>query len=161
MTDSETPYPARKRLNHEVPFGVDAASAFFFVTVCATERDAAPFVPLAEQILDSVRFRQSAGIWFVSLFLVMPDHAHMLVHVPPHVSLADVIGNWKHYLAHRHGLSFQRDFFETRIRDDAHYAEKWDYIVRNPVARGLVATPREWPHVIAFDRATGLERPHR
>jgi len=96
----------------------------------------------------------------------MPDHLHCLVHIPNTAvagrhALPDVVANFKHLLSARYGLAFQRDFFDTRIRDDAHYAEKWNYIVRNPVVRGLAATPREWPHGVAFDRETGEERSHR
>ena len=69
--------------------------------------------------------------------------------------------DFKAYLSKAHHIGFQRNFFDTRIRDAAHYAEKWKYICLNPVARGLVSTPREWPHSLAFDRETGAERPHR
>ena len=92
---------------------------------------------------------------------IMPDHIHMLVHVPPTSQLSDVIGHWKSYLATQKGIRFQVNFFDTRIRDTAHYAEKWNYICQNPVARGLVEAPREWKYVIAFDPATGEEREHR
>ena len=115
----------------------------------------------ADVILDAARFYQNNAKWFLHLFLVMPDHIHMLVHVPPTSQLSSVIGHWKSYLTTQNGIRFQANFFDTRIRDDAHYAEKWNYICRNPVARGLVGTPSEWKHVIAFDPATGEEREHR
>ena len=82
-------------------------------------------------------------------------------HDAPRPTIAHTIDMWKRYLARTHNIHFQRDFFDTRIRDSAHFAEKWNYICRNPVAKGLVATPCEWPHSLAFDPATGLERPHR
>ena len=82
-------------------------------------------------------------------------------HDTPRPTIAHTIDMWKRYLTRTHDIHFQRDFFDTRIRDAAHFAEKWNYICRNPVAKGLVATPRDWPHSIAFDPASGLERPHR
>ena len=124
----------------------------------------------ASVILDAVRHYQRIGKWFVTLFLIMPDHIHMLVHVAmaraaedvgPYLRLSKTIGDFKAYLSKAHHIGFQRNFFDTRIRDAAHYAEKWKYICLNPVARGLVSTPREWPHSLAFDRETGAERPHR
>ena len=115
----------------------------------------------AEAILESARHYQQTGKWFLYILLIMPDHIHMLVHVPASTQLPKVIANWKHYLSHTVGINFQRDFFDTRIRDQTHFAEKWTYICKNPVARGLVATAREWPYSIAFDRSTGKERPHR
>ena len=110
--------------------------------------------PPYREILDAARFRQERGDWFLYLFLVMPDHIHMLAHFPPDKDMMAVITDFKRYLSTAHLIRFQRDFFDTRIRDAAHFAEKWDYIVRNPVRRGLCESPREWPHVIAYDPAT-------
>ena len=76
-------------------------------------------------------------------------------------ALPNIIGHWKHYVAEHYGLRFQRDFWDTRLRDAAHYAEKFDYVCRNPVRKGLVATPRDWPYVIAFDRESAEERLHK
>ena len=155
------PLQSRKILDHRGPLFVDVSNAIYFVTIAAKERSGSAFVAQTDAILDSARHYQKLGKWFVYLLLVMPDHLHMLVHVPTVKRLADVIAEWKHFLSRTAQLTFQRDFFDTRIRDKAHYAEKWKYICMNPVTRGLVATPREWPHSIAFDRATGAERPHR
>ena len=170
--------PVRKRLNHHAPYCLPGT--FFFVTICARARGVTDFVENAAMILEAVRHYHVTGKWFVALCLVMPDHLHMLVHVPietveqPGVvggggprpfmgvcGLPKTIGEFKSFLSKTGHLCFQRGFFDTRIRDEAHYAEKWAYIVRNPVARGLSATPREWPHVIAFSRQTGEEIPHR
>ena len=151
--------PVRKTLRHTTPF--PCPDAFYFVTICAAQRGTSTLTDNAAAILDAARHRQSLGRWFLSLFLVMPDHLHLLVHVPPSVAMSSVIRDFKRYLKKAYGISFQSGYFDTRIRDAAHYAEKWRYIVRNPVVRGLAATPREWPHVIAFDRVTGEERPHR
>jgi len=151
--------PVRKKLNHTPPFKAD--DAFFFVTICAAERGGSVLTDNAAAILEAARHRQMLGKWFLALFLIMPDHLHMLVHVPPTTSLTDVIADFKRYLSTFHKLSFQEGYFDTRIRDAAHYAEKWNYIVSNPVAKRLAKTPREWPHAIAFDRTTGEERPHK
>ena len=72
-------------------------------------------------------------------------------------ALPKVIANFKHLLSARYGLRFQRDFFDTRLRDDVHFAEEYDYILGNPVRKGLCATPEEWPYSIAFSRADGTE----
>jgi len=151
--------PIRKTLNHAPPFRNGAIS--FFVTVCAAERGGCTFVDNSDVVIEAARRRHVDGTWSLSLFLVMPDHFHMLVTESPSVPLARAIADFKRYLATFHGLSFQRGFFDTRIRDDEHYAEKWRYIVNNPVAKGIARTPREWPHVIAFNRDTREEIPHR
>ena len=75
--------------------------------------------------------------------------------------LPRMVGDFKRLLTVRYGLRFQRDFWDTRLRDEAHFAEKFAYICHNPVRKGLCRAAREWPHVIAFDRVTGEERQHK
>ena len=130
--------------------------------VGADHRAARSFEEFATLLLDEARFMHNAGKWFLSLMLVMPDHLHLIVHGPPGGRpLPLVIGDFKRYLTSHFGIRFQRDFFDTRIRDDAHYAEKFRYICNNPVRKGLCVTARNWPHVIAFGHNTGMERQHR
>jgi len=180
--------PVRKQLDHRGPLSIDVSSAWYFITLCAdghqpwtsvggdhryppneVSREAgamrgAPrsFDEIATLILDEARFFHTTGKWFLAIMLIMPDHLHFIVHGPPGGRpLPAIIGDFKRYLTTHFGIAFQADFFDTRLRDAEHFAEKWNYICRNPVARGLVATPRDWPHAIAFDRNTGDERPHR
>ena len=189
----DNPYPTRKRLDHRGPLSIGTTDAVYFITIAAAERGTAELSDKAGTILSAARFYQSTGKWFLHIFLIMPDHIHMLVHVPvlesamgcgvpgghalpsqsatvgrgvpdapqPPRGLAKTIGDFKSFLAKKHGIRFQANFFDTRIRDQAHFAEKWHYICQNPVAKGLVPTAREWPHSIAFDPTTGRERPHR
>ena len=152
------------------------------------------FDDIADVILKHAREYHQMGKWKISLFLVMPDHLHFIVHVPnvgggvrgapalpggesgvrgaPALpggecgvrgasALPRVVSNWKHWLTAKFGIAFQGNFWDTRLRDEAHYAEKFRYICNNPVRKGLCATAREWPHVIAFDRQSGEERAHR
>jgi len=131
-------------------------------TVGGDHRAPRSFDEIATLILDEARFFHTTGKWFLAIMLIMPDHLHFIVHGPPGGRpLPAIIGDFKRYLTTHFGIAFQADFFDTRLRDAEHFAEKWNYICRNPVARGLVATPRDWPHVIAFDRNTGEECPHR
>ncbi len=41
---------------------------------------------------------------------------------------------------------WQRDCWDTQLRDARQYAEKWAYVALNPVRKGLVKTPDEWPY---------------
>ena len=142
--------PSRKPLDHRGPLWVDVSDAIYFITIAAAERGGTMLIDNADTIMNAARFYQDKAKWFLYLFLIMPDHIHMLVHVPPTSQLSDVIGHWKSYLATQKGIRFQVNFFDTRIRDAAHYAEKWNYICQNPVARGLVEAPREWKPGASF-----------
>ena len=126
-----------------------------------------PFMVHASAILDAARFRHVRGKWRLALFLVMPDHLHFIVHFPsitsdaavsskpPYRGMELVIADFKRWLSTKCGLRFQRDFFDTRLRDDAHFAEKYTYILGNPVRKGLCAMPEEWSYSIAFSRVDG------
>ena len=72
-----------------------------------------------------------------------------------------VIGDFKRYLTLHCEIEFQKDFWDTRLRNEAHYAEKFRYICNNPVRKGLCEVARDWAHVIAFNRETGEELAHR
>ena len=159
--NEQTCLPVRKKLDHRGPLSIDVRQAVYFVTIAAADRAGRPFLDAVDAILEAARFYQANRRWFLSLLLVMPDHLHMLVHVPDGEGLSAVIGRWKQYLATQRGVAFQSNYFDTRIRDNEHFAEKWNYICWNPVRRGLVEKPKDWPYVIAFDQSTGLERPHR
>ena len=190
-----TALPMRKRLDHRGPLSIDVSGAWYFITICAAERvhygravsmkpPPTPFMNHADEILEAARFRHANGKWFLALFLIMPDHIHLIVHVPSVAAVSSkppyrtgdaagsskppyrcgleyVIGDFKRWLSAKCGLRFQRDFWDTRLRDLSHYDAKFRYICGNPVRKGLCATPRDWPYVIAFDRVTGEERPHR
>ena len=123
------------------------------------------FETIANVLLQHAREYHEMGKWRLSLFLVMPDHLHMFVRVPCGVrgapALPRVIANWKHWLVANYGILFQENFWDTRLRDDAHYAEKFRYICNNPVRKGLCSSARDWRHVIAFNRETGDELAHK
>jgi len=77
----------------------------------------------------------------------MPDHLHALISFPHDASMKKVISGWKEHLAKQCGISWQRDFFDHRLRGDESYREKAAYIRNNPVRKGLVTEPDEWPYV--------------
>jgi putative transposase len=77
----------------------------------------------------------------------MPDHLHGLVAFPRQTSLVTTIRNWKHYLGRTCQVSWQRDFFEHRVRNNENWEQKAYYIRLNPVRAGLVSNAAEWPYI--------------
>jgi REP-associated tyrosine transposase len=138
----------RKRLPHQVPPWVDR-SAVFFVTVCALPRGRNTLCQpnLAERLWETVVFRQKLGHWWVHLFLLMPDHLHMLVSFPDDRRMDKVVSAWKRYLARQESIQWQRDFFDHQLRSQESLSQKSEYILHNPVRAGLVQTAGEWPYV--------------
>jgi hypothetical protein len=77
----------------------------------------------------------------------MPDHLHMLASFPSEKAMTTTIGQWKEFTAKRLGVEWQRDYFDHRLRREEGLREKGDYILHNPVRRGLVAAAEEWPYL--------------
>ena len=160
--------PCRKRLSHTAPLCVDTRGAIYFITICAADRASANWVgrgvpdasepvgrgvpdapPPASTIISAARHYHEIGKWLLYLILVMPDHLHALISFDgasgtPRPTMATVIAQWKSYVAKKANIRFQRDFWDTRIRDASHFAEQVNYINNNPVRRGLAAMSGDW-----------------
>ena len=148
--------PVRRKLPHGLPPFPVQGPIVQFVTVNAAERGGKPFLAVAEKILAAARFYHEHGRWFLYLFLIMPDHLHMLSTFPSGNCKA-TCGSWKGFLRKTAGIRFQSDCFEHRIRNESELAEKWHYIRENPVRKGLVDMQDEWRYWIAFNPVTGLQ----
>jgi len=97
--------------------------------------------------LESIRSRNERNIWFCHIAVLMPDHIHLLLNFPDVPSFTQIIGGWKHWLAKQHGISWQENFFDHRIRQEESFGEKADYILQNPVRAGLIGKAEDWPYV--------------
>ena len=56
--------------------------------------------------------------------------------------------DWKRYHASQTGVDWQTDWFEHRLRTEKAFLEKAHYVRMNPVRKGLVDSPEQWPYVI-------------
>ena len=142
--------PRRKRLPHDVPLWVDSRNEIYFITInCAVRGSNQLALPqLVEPLFETVAHRQQKGLWWPHLFLIMPDHAHALISFPPPGGrIKPIISKWKEWTAKQLGVVWQRDFFEHRLRCEESRREKADYILNNPVRKGLVRRPEDWPYV--------------
>lgn len=136
----------RSSLPHNVPAWVPVGAAYF-ITVCCQPRgqDQLCCGQVAENLFEAVNFRHREGPWYVHLVLLMPDHLHALVSFPQGEPMVKTISLFKEFTAKRAGIKWQRDFFDHRLRNDESFEEKANYIRMNPVRRGIVKDPHEWP----------------
>ena len=138
-----------KRLHHHVPSWVEPGNLFHIrIRVHPTYTGDLCTEPLGHQLLQSVDFYHGRRTWFVRLFLLMPEHAHALLAFPRDSSMSKTIGDWKRYQDTHHGVGWQDNYFDHRIRNDESLEEKVAYIRMNPVVKGLCAAPEDWPWVI-------------
>jgi REP element-mobilizing transposase RayT len=101
---------------------------------------------------------------------VMPNHVHVLLEPVSGFPIASVVQTQKSYTAKQilrkcveapelaafsdsdrtagarsHRQVWQREYFDSFIRNAAHFAAVAAYIHGNPVSAGLVRNPEEWP----------------
>jgi arsenate reductase len=78
----------------------------------------------------------------------MPDHLHLIATFNLDRGLAKTVRAWKSFQARQLGIPWQSGFFEHRLRNQVEFDEKMDYVRWNPVRKGLVERPGDWPYVL-------------
>ena len=96
-----------------------------------------------EQVTERYRF-------VVCGYVVMPEHIHLLVSESEHGNLAVALQVLKQKTARRLKVNSEKAFWQTRYYDFNVFThnkrvEKLKYMHRNPVTRGLVKNPEDWP----------------
>jgi len=122
-----------------------------FVTVCAKMRKPILATEAAHQTL--VAAWHAAESWLVGRYVIMPDHVHLFcapveIHPQP---LLRWVSYWKSQAARNwpnpdDAPVWQRHFWDTQLRRDENYTQKWQYVLENPVRAGLVRRAEEWPY---------------
>ncbi|MGH3426320.1 MAG: REP-associated tyrosine transposase [Candidatus Dormibacteraceae bacterium] len=103
----------------------------------------APARNLFEQALERARRNYSFS---VSAYVVMPEHVHLLVSEPERDLLSTAIKAIKLSVARRYGGRFWQDrYYDFNVWSRKKHEEKIRYIHCNPVRRGLVDRPEDWP----------------
>jgi putative transposase len=83
----------------------------------------------------------------------MPDHVHLFCE-PLNVR-TDYMKSWIRYwkslttrrlVSVREGQLWQRDFWDSQLRREENYHEKWEYVRCNPIRHGFVKYATEWPY---------------
>ncbi|MHB0937204.1 MAG: transposase [Armatimonadota bacterium] len=118
------------------------------VTICTENR-----IPcLANEAVHQM-FRkvwQEARAWLVGYYMIMPEHTHFFT-APGEIdlSLERWIRYWKRELSMLHpdaDWRLQVDHWDTRMRNGKHYAERQAYVKNNPLRKGFVEDPDDWPY---------------
>jgi putative transposase len=88
----------------------------------------------------------------------MPEHVHLLLTEPDAVPLSKALQALKVSVSMRSPQSpfWQRRYYDFNVFTEAKHIEKLRYVHRNPVHRGLVTRPEEWPWSSFMHHATGL-----
>ena len=154
--------PRRKRLPHDIPSWVESG-AKFFVTINCQKRGVNELCRdgTAEALLGSVDAYEQLGKWWVHVFTVMPDHVHIIASFGSGLGLKKILSAWKGYQCRQHGIDWQENFFDHRLRTDDEFIEKAHYVRMNPVRAGLVDHWEAWPYTVSkcASGSAGTPRP--
>jgi len=104
----------------------------------------AALVEAAFLFFDASRYRLHAWV-------IMPNHAHVLITPLGGHTLSSITQSWKSFTAKkanvvlgRSGTFWAPEYFDRAIRDEAHYANAVAYFEMNPVKAGLCNEPEQW-----------------
>jgi putative transposase len=136
-----------------MPWGLkryQQARDLHFVTFSCYRREpllaSAPARDLFERPLDRARLGYR---FYVSGYVVMPEHVHLLISEPERGTVARALQAIKQSVGRRL-IGDRRHFWQARYYDfnvwtENKRIEKLRYMHRNPVTRGLAERPEDWP----------------
>ncbi len=104
------------------------------------------------KVLDEVRSRYQFALLG---YVVMPEHVHLLISEPSIGDPSKVLQALKQavsrvlrqneHAAEESSAFWQRRFYDFNVWSKVKLQEKLSYMHRNPVTRGLVDRPEDWP----------------
>jgi REP element-mobilizing transposase RayT len=104
---------------------------------------------VAEMVANALKFWDGKRYRLLS-WCLMPNHVHVLFRLLPGERLAAIVGSWKSLTAKeanrilgRSGTFWQREYWDTLIRNEEHLHRAVLYIEANPERAGLA----NWPWV--------------
>ena len=139
------------------------AQTFHFLTFSCYQRKPLLNSPSAyecfEQHLEAVRQRYH---FVVAGYVLMPDHVHLLVSEPRDALLSIAVQTLKQQTSRKldkrgEAQFWQRRYYDFNVWTEEKTREKLRYMHRNPVVRGLVAEPIDWPWSSFLHYATGVQ----
>src|SRR5579864_1132667 len=150
---------------HVKPVRYHSQHCLHFITFSCYQRmnllDSVAARDTFEQELERVRRWYGS---FVTGYVVMPEHVHLLLSEPERGKLSLVIQMLKQITSRKLKAPDQPRFWQVRYYDfpvwsEAKRIEKLRYIHRNPVTRGLAERPENWKWSSFAHYATGVEGP--
>jgi len=149
-----------KPSRNSAPDAIKSGTRTFFVTSKTTEGKALlQSDRMATLFIDVLRSYVSQKKFVVHEFVVMRNHAHLLISVERDMTIEMAMqlikGNFPFRAREESGLRgwiWQRGFTEVRIFDRESYLKYKTYIEQIPVEAGLVPSAEEYPYCSLYLR---------
>jgi putative transposase len=149
--EDSVPFSSRHRPAHWPVVEVSNRSIIVFLTVCVRGRRSPLARPEVHELM--VATWRGATEWLIGRYVLMPDHLHLFCTPATKDSLS--LSAWVRYWKSRSSKVWpcadekpvwQQDFWDRQLRRGESYAQKWDYVVNNPVRAGLCGLMEDWPY---------------
>jgi putative transposase len=145
---AEVPMAAPRRGN--------TGSGTYFITACCYQKSRFfQSSRMAELFVDVLFQYKVKGSFLLHEFVLMPDHFHLLI--TPLQSLEKTLQLIKGGFSYRArkelgfvGETWEKSFYDRRVRDLEEYLACRSYIRMNPVRKGLVPAQEEYPYSSAY-----------
>jgi len=151
MSDPESAArPYRRHPVHQPVLESGNRAVIVFVTVCTKNR--IPVLANHGMHRSIIQAWGLAGHWLVGRYVVLPDHIHLFCApgICPASPLLNWVRHWKSRVAKSTGAGadslWEKNFWDTQLRQHDSYSAKWEYVRNNPVRHRLVSQPEDWPY---------------
>ncbi len=127
------------------------------ITICT--RDKIPFFKnynLTNACIHQLRIDAESTPVSMFVYCFMPDHVHLVLSPHGRTNIIQFIAKYKSRttrLAWRFGIKgrlWQKSFYDHFLRQEENVEHVVDYVLNNPVRKGLVAEWKEYPYVGSF-----------
>jgi putative transposase len=132
-------------------FDYSARRIYFVTIVVKNRRKVFLNHQLSRAVLDSLFELRIEYRFNLYCYCLMPDHFHGLIGAgESDKTLSDVVGGFKScstkaFWQFNSGKLWHPRFHDHIIRNEQDFQETMNYILMNPVRKGLVENPEDWP----------------
>lgn len=134
-------------------FDYSGSNYVFFLTICARHLTN-PFndPELAREVISALLYLVDNDKIRLYCYCLMPDHLHLALspskgetvsHITRQFKSFTTRLGWSHHIS---GKLWQRSFYDHIARSDEDLVKICEYILANPVRKGLVQNPRDWKY---------------
>ncbi len=137
----------------------------YFVTKCVEARRPILAVPsTAEIVIESLAHVRRQGQIKLLAFVVMPDHYHAVFSLRLGQDLSNLMRRIGSYTANRirraldlgHSVWQGDGFYDRACRNEDEVLDVVEYVHDNPIRKGLIVLPEEWPFSSAHPGRRGM-----
>ncbi len=144
-----------KKGSHQLRKGrISIPNAYYLITTSTHERK--PVLlndDVAKIIFDAFEWLEVNERIRWECIMIMPDHIHSVIQLQGQYTLPTILHTLKRFTARQinklllqEGQFWQEGYHDTGIRIDTALGEMVRYCYENPVRKGIVKTPKEYPY---------------